>query len=141
MPPARPAGERAIFRIGPYLGHAAAVLLEKVGEHFLVDIARIVVADVRGIALAAMALQAGIKLARPRHAAFEEGEIEAREALRHATEHERLGEGLASGGEAADVVVHIVMRGDAAAVAGARRMARHRHFELLAFGPDRIVIV
>src|SRR5204863_4215792 len=95
VPAARPAREAGVLRVGPAAHHAAAVLREKVGELFEVEVARIVVAYAGGIALAAVAHESCIELARPGDAALEEGEVQIREALGHAAEDRRLGEGLA----------------------------------------------
>ena len=57
-----------------------------------------------------MAQQIAIQHAGPARAAFEEGDVEAREATGHATEKHRLAGGMVGGGEMAEMVVGEVRR-------------------------------
>ena len=85
--------------------------------------------------------QIRVEHARPADAALEEGEVEVGEAARDPAEEEGLGDGVAGGGEMADVVVAEVGR-RVAQQDGARAVVEaRRHPELAALLPDGIVVV
>ena len=85
--------------------------------------------------------QVGEELAAPADAAFEEGEVEIGEAPRHAAQEKPLGDGMAGGGEMADMVEGEVAGRVAQAEAAAAGMEGGRHAEFAAFLPDGVVVV
>src|SRR5262249_10292189 len=83
----------------------------------------------------------GEELTAPAYPAFEESKIEIGEAPRNAAEEQRLGHGVAGGGEVADMVICEIARRIAQAEAAAPSMEGRCNFELAAFLPDRVVVV
>ena len=85
--------------------------------------------------------QIGEQLAAPADPAFEKAEAQIGEAPRHAAEEQGLGDGMAGGGEMADMVEGEVRRRIAQAEAAAAGVEGRRDLQLAAFLPDRVVIV
>ena len=85
--------------------------------------------------------QVGQQVARPRHAAFEEGEAQLGEAGHRPAEEQRPAHGLGAGGEVADVVGHVVGGRHAAAEADAGGVEGGGDAELGAALPHRVVVV
>src|SRR5439155_22411207 len=79
------------------------------------------------------------ELAGPADAALEEREPQLREASRDAAEEDRLGDGVAGGGEMTDMVVDEVRRRHPQPLIAARAVERRRDAELLALCPDGMV--
>ena len=97
--------------------------------------------DRLAIAFLEVADQLGIERARPRHPAFEEGELDLGKTLRHAAEEQRFANRLGARGEIADVVVDVVADRAARAPSVADRMKRRRDAQLAALRPHRVVVV
>src|SRR5207248_2682129 len=85
--------------------------------------------------------EVGEQLAAPADAAFEEAEPQIRETPGDAAEEEALGDGMAGGGEVADMVEREVARVVAQAKAAPAGVEGRRNAELAAFLPDHIVVV
>ena len=85
--------------------------------------------------------QLGIERAGPARAAFEELELEPREPPRHPAEEQRAAQDLAGFGKAGGLVEDVVARGSAPAGGGGGAVRDQRHFQFLALGPERIVVI
>src|SRR3989441_3710158 len=127
-----------------------AVLLDQREYARLIEPRGVGVLERLAISLLPVADEIGVERAGPAHAAFQEGEVQLREAPRDAAEEESLGHGLASGSEVADLAVAEVRRrvaeqDRARAVVEARRDAQlaallpHRVVVVLAVDADRVV--
>ena len=81
------------------------------------------------------------EVARPAHAALEEGEAQIGEAVGHAAENEGTREGVARIGEVTDVVEREAVDRLAAVPAHAARVRGDRHFQVETRAPERIVVV
>ena len=118
-----------------------AVLLDEVHQQLAVELVGVHALQRRGAAPLPMLDQIAEQLRAPADAAFEEGEVQFREAPRHAAEEDALGGRVAGVGEMADMVVDEVGRRVAQPLAAGARMEGRRDAELDAFRPDRVVIV
>ncbi len=85
--------------------------------------------------------QVGEELAAPAHAAFEKCKMQIGEAPRHAAQEQALGDGVAGGGEMADMVEGEVGGRIAQTEAAAAGMEGGRDAEFAAFLPNRVVVV
>ena len=96
----------------------------------------------RAVALLPVADEVGVERRRPRHAAFEEPEVEVGEAAGHAAEEQRLGQRVLALGEHAEVVVDVARDRRAVPPARSTRSGTRattpssRHF-----CPHRVVVV
>ena len=93
------------------------------------------------VALLPVPDQIGVQRARPAHAAFQEGEVQLREAPGDPAQEEGLGHGLAGGGEVADVVVAEVRRRIAQEDRARPVVEARRDAQLAALLPHRVVVV
>src|SRR5439155_1519572 len=127
-----------------------AVLLGQREQPRPVQSRRVRVLECVALALLPVADEIGVERACPAGAALQEREVQLGEAAGDAAEEDRLGHGLAGGGEVADVVVAEVRRrvaeqDRARAVVEARRNAQlaellpHRLVVVLAVDGDRVI--
>src|SRR5204863_583087 len=101
-------------------GHVViTVLVDQASEKLAVELLGIHVGDALGAAPLPMLDQVGEELAAPAHPAFQEGEVEVGEAPRHAAQEQPLGDGMAGGGEVADMIESEIARRVAQAKAAA----------------------
>src|SRR6266581_19262 len=82
-----------------------------------------------------------IEHAGPADPALEEGEVQVGEAAGHPAEEERLADGMAGGGEMADVVIAEIGRGVAQEDRPRAVVEARRDLELPALGPHGVVVV
>src|SRR5438552_2071002 len=85
--------------------------------------------------------QIGEELAAPADAAFQKAKAQIGEAPGDAAEEEALGDGVAGGGEMADMVEGKVRRVVAQAKTAPAGVKGRRDAELAAFPPDLVVVV
>src|SRR5207248_4997901 len=92
-----PAGQLLVAGIGPPVALAqrrdevgAAVLADKIRQHGAIEVARVDLLEALPAALLPMTQQIAIQHAGPARAAFEEGDVEAREAAGPAPEEDSL---------------------------------------------------
>ncbi len=119
----------------------AAVEIEQPVPLAGIDRARIEPSDAGAAPLLPPTQQVEEQLHTPPDAALEEAEVQVPEAVRHPTEDERLGHGLAARREGADVVEHVAARRLAQVEAHRRRVSGDRHAELGEALPHRVVVV
>src|SRR5436190_10619091 len=143
-----PAGQLVIARIGPAVALAqgrneclAAVLAGEIRQYGAVEVTRIDIFKTLEAALLPMGQEIAIEHAGPARAAFEERDVEAREAAGHTAQEHRLAGGVVGGREMADMVVGEIRRRGAQTGAPVAAVEGRRDPKLQAFRPDRVVVV
>src|SRR6266567_5965222 len=124
------------------LRHGLATVLLRVLEQLgAVQLARIRALDRAPVALLPVPDEIRIEHAGPADPALEESEVQVREATGHPAEEERLADGMAGGGEMADVVIAEIGRGVAQEDRPRAVVEARRDLELSALGPHGIIVV
>ena len=116
------------------LGHIIIAMLDdEIHQQLAIELCRVHTFERLGIAPLPMLDQITEELGAPAGATFKKGEIELREAAGHATEENRLGDGMTGGGEMADVIVDKVCRRQAQSLAATAAVEGRRNAELERF--------